>query len=163
MRLTERNDNARANSTGSRYRQASAGVRALSLLLIVVSIAGFIVACGSDPSPAPEAIATTAPEPTPEHVATTAPEPTPDPSPTTTPEPTPESAVQDDDVLTQAFVTRAIDYYTENGLDATVEFYKSEEGMEDGRTLILLDKDQSKLLVFRSIPALEGQNVGPGS
>ena len=159
MWRTERYDNARANSTGSRCRQASAGVRALSLLLIVVSIAGFIVACGSDPSPAPETIATTVPDST----ATSVPEATPEPSPTTTPEPTPDSAVQDDDALTLAYVTKAIDYYTENGLDATVEFYKSEEGTEDGRTLILLDKGETKLLVFRSIPALEGQDVGPDS
>ena len=57
----------------------------------------------------------------------------------------------------------AIDYYRENGLDATVAFYKSEAGMEDGRTLILLNKADSVLLVYRNVPALEGEFVGPGS
>ena len=35
--------------------------------------------------------------------------------------------------------------------------------MENGRTLILLDKSASTVLVYRNIPALEGQYVGPGS
>ena len=57
----------------------------------------------------------------------------------------------------------AIEYYEENGLDATVDFYRSESSVENGRTLILLDKGESRLLVFRNIPALQGQHVGPGS
>ena len=69
----------------------------------------------------------------------------------------------DDDALTQAYVAKAVDYYGENGLDATVDFYRSEAATEDGRTLILLDEAESRLLVYRNIPALEGQYVGPGS
>ena len=57
----------------------------------------------------------------------------------------------------------AIEYYKENGLDATVEFYKSPAGQEHGRSLILVDEAENKLLVYRNIPALEGQYVGPGS
>ena len=69
----------------------------------------------------------------------------------------------DDDALTLAFVTTAIEYYGENGRDATVAHYKTEAGTDNGRTLILLDEAESTLLVYRNIPALEGQYVGPGS
>ena len=68
-----------------------------------------------------------------------------------------------DDALTRAYVDKAIAYYDANGRDATVAFYRSESAMEDGRSLVLLDKAESRLLVFRNIPALEGQYVGPGS
>jgi hypothetical protein len=68
-----------------------------------------------------------------------------------------------DDDVTRAYVTKAIDYYGQNGLDATVEFYRSQASVENGRTLILLDQAEGELLVYRNIPALEGQNVGPGS
>ena len=68
-----------------------------------------------------------------------------------------------DDELTEAFLSSAIDYYGANGLHATIEFYKSPAGAQDGRTLILVDIGESKLLVYRNIPALEGQYVGPGS
>ena len=74
-----------------------------------------------------------------------------------------ETATLNDDDLTQAYVERAIDFYGQNGLDATLRFYKSAEGIQDKRTLILLNQAENTLLVFRSIPALEGQFVGPGS
>ena len=74
-----------------------------------------------------------------------------------------EPAALSDDDLTKAFVSSAIDYYGDNGLDATLEYYRSPAGAQDGRTLVLVDKAESKLLVFRNIPALEGQYVGPGS
>ena len=74
-----------------------------------------------------------------------------------------ETGALSDDDLTRAYVTRAIEYYGQNGLDATVEFYKSAEGVQDRRTLILLDEAESTLLIYRNIPALEGQYVGPGS
>ena len=77
--------------------------------------------------------------------------------------PAPETSALDDDGITQAFVTNAVEYYVQNGLDATVEFYRSEAGAENGRTLILVDSEESTLLVYRSIPALQGQFVGPGS
>ena len=124
-------------------------MRGLFLLLIVAACAAFVVACGEDPTPTPAPTAT--------------PEPTPVPTATATPEPTPEPAVLDDDDVTQAYVAKAIEYYGENGLDATVEFYKSPAGTENGRTLVLLDEAEGRLLIYRSIPALEGQYVGPGS
>ena len=68
-----------------------------------------------------------------------------------------------DDELSRAYVDDAIAYYEGNGLDATVELYRSEESIENGRTLILLDEGESRLLVYRNIPALHGQYVGPGS
>ena len=77
--------------------------------------------------------------------------------------PAPEPTALDDDALTQSFVAAAIEYYEENGLDAAVEFYQSEAGTENGRTLILVDVEELTLLVYRNIPALQGQFVGPGS
>ncbi len=79
------------------------------------------------------------------------------------PQPTSEPAVLDDAALTSAYVMNAMEYFGENGLDATVEFYRSESSIENGRSLILLDEAESTLLVYRNIPALEGQYVGPGS
>ena len=146
-----------------------------------------MVACDGDPDPTPVPTATTAPEPTstpapapapdptPEPVATKAPEPTstpapeptstptPDPTSTPAPEPTPEPTALSDEDVTRAYVTSAIDYYVDNGLDATVEYYKSEAGVQDGRTLVLLDEAESTLLIYRSVPTLQGQYVGPGS
>ncbi len=163
MRRTEQKDHARVNWRGSRYRRAPGGVRALLLLLALASLAAFAVACGDDPAPTPVPIATAAPDPT----ATSMPEPTQAPVPTAAPEPTPAPAAMDDEMddeeVTRAYVTKAIDYYGENGLDATVERYRSQAGTEDGRTLLLLDQDEGELLVYRNIPALEGQYVGPGS
>ena len=69
----------------------------------------------------------------------------------------------DDDAITRAFIATAIEYYEQNGLDATVEHYKTEAGIEDGRPLTLLDAEESVVLVFRALPTLEGQYVGPGS
>ena len=137
----------------------------------------------STPEPTPTPVATMAPEPTstpmptPSPVATAAPEPTiapmPTPAPTATaaPEPTPAppeataepAPLDDDDALTRAFVEKAIEYYGENGLDATIELYRSESSEENGRSLILFDEAESTLLVYRNIPALEGQYIGPGS
>ncbi len=113
------------------------------------------------PMPQPTAVptATAMPEPT----ATPMPEPTAVPAAAATPVPAPEPAPVDDEALTRDFVTSAVDYYGQNGLDATVEFYRSEAGSENGRTLILVDTDENTLLVYRSIPALQGQFVGPGS
>ncbi|MXY43417.1 MAG: hypothetical protein F4Y50_05065 [Dehalococcoidia bacterium] len=136
---------------------------ALFLFLIVVSSAAILVACGDDPSPTPVPTAAPAPEPTPEPAATTAPEPTPEPVATTAPEPAPEAAALDDDAITRAFIATAIEYYEENGLDATVKYYKTEAGIEDGRPLTLLDAEESVVLVFRALPTLEGQYIGPGS
>ncbi len=148
-----------ANWRGSKSRRSPVGVGALVLLLILISSAALLVACGGDPSPTPVPTAVAVPEPT----NTSVPEPTAEPTSTPIPEPTPEPVTLDEDAITRAFLTSAIEYYEENGLDATVEFYKTESGIENGRTLILLDKAESKLLVYRSIPALEGQYVGTGS
>ena len=68
-----------------------------------------------------------------------------------------------DDALTRAYVDKAIAHYEANGRDATVAHYKTEAAAEDGRSLILIDEAEGRLLVYRNIPALEGQYVGPGS
>ena len=163
MLRTEQMGKPQANGTGWRFQLAPSGMGAIFLFLIVVSFAAVLVACGDDPAPTPEPVATTAPEPTPEPAATTAPRPTPEPVATTAPEPAPEAAAMDDDAITRAFIATAIEYYEENGLDATVEHYKSEAGIKDGRPLTLLDAEESVVLVFRALPTLEGQYVGPGS
>ncbi|MYA54136.1 MAG: hypothetical protein F4X89_11760 [Dehalococcoidia bacterium] len=157
-------------------------MNALFVLLVVASIAVLAVACGGDdPAPAPAPTATEAPDPTatptPEPTATAAPEPTatptpepppaateaPEPTATPTPEPTPEPAPLTEDDLTRAFVTAAIEYYRENGLDATVEFYRSEAGLGDGRALTIVNTADHILLVHHALPALQGQYVGPDS
>ena len=69
----------------------------------------------------------------------------------------------DDDAVTLAYVTAAIEYYGENGLDATVDYYRSGASVENERSLILLDQAEGRLLVYRNIAALQGQYVGQGS
>ena len=68
-----------------------------------------------------------------------------------------------DDQRTAAYVQQAIDFYDSNGREAAVEFYRTEASVEDGRSLILLDAEESVLLVYRTVSALEGQYVGTGS
>ena len=68
-----------------------------------------------------------------------------------------------DDQLTRAYVQKAIDYYDANGRVATVAHYRSDASVEDGRFLTLLDAEKSVVLVYRTVPTLEGQYVGPGS
>ena len=68
-----------------------------------------------------------------------------------------------DDALTLAYVNKAIEFYEENGLDATVAHYRTPASYENGRRLLLINNAESRLLVYTNIPALEGQYVGPGS
>ena len=148
-------------------RRAPARVSALFLLLVMASFTALAVACADDASPTPVSIATAAPEPIattpPDPTAASTPEPTTEPVISTAPETMSKPVALNADDLTRAYITSAIEHYGENGLEATLEFYKSEAGIENGRTLILLDKAEGKLLVYRNIPALEGQYVGPGS
>ena len=132
-----------------------ASVNALVLVLIVASVATIAVACDDDEPATPTTTATATPAATP--IATATPEAT----ATATPEPQPTTL--SDDEISRAYVTGAIDYYNEHGRDATVAFYRSEDSAESGRRLILLDEADTILLVYGSIPALEGQYVGAGS
>ena len=146
----------------------------------MAAVAALAVACGrGDPAPTPEPVATEAtearatatppPEPTPTATpeatatATATAEPTPAATPAPTPAAAPAPASLSSDDLTRAFVAGAIEYYEEHGRDATVEFYRSEAGIESGRALVLVDTTEHVLLVYRAIPALQGQYVGPGS
>ena len=128
------------NQTGRTHRRVTDRLNILFILPVLL-LTVLAVAC-SDPTPTPTPTAT------------------PVPAPTATP--TPEPAPSDDDV-THAYVTKAIEFYGQNGLEATVEFYASEASVENGRSLILLDAEESVLLVYRPIAALAGQYVGPGS
>ncbi len=150
MLRSRREVETEANRAGSRFRRLPAGVSALILLLILVSSSALLFACGDDPTATPEPTAAVEPTAT----------PAPTVAPTATPEPEP---VNEDDALTRAYVEKAIAYYDANGRDATVEYYKTEPSVENGRSLILLDEAERTLLVYRNIPALEGQFVGSGS
>ncbi len=163
MAKSENSRNRSADWNALKYRPASVGLSALVILLVMASMAAFAVACGGDPSPTPEPAATTAPQPTQEPAPTTAPQPTPEPATTTAPQPTPEPVALDDDDLSRAFVEGAIEYYGENGLDATVEFFMSPDSIQNDRSLVLLDEADAVLLVYLSIPTLQGQYIGPGS
>ncbi len=125
-----------------------------------------------DPTPTntPAPTATKAPEPTPTNTpaptATKAPDPTPAPTATKAPEPTPVAPAQElnaDETVTFEYVQKAIDFYTQNGLAATRERYMTDESIEDNRTLILIDSDKNVLLVYKAVPTIVGQYVGPGS
>ena len=87
--------------------------------------------------------------------------PAPTPAPTAAPEPQPDETEAES--ATRAYIASAIEYYGENELDATVEFYKSPAGVQNGRMLTLVDKSEGKLLIYPTLPSLEGQYVGPGS
>ena len=119
------------------------------------------------PTPTSAPVATAVPAPTPTTAPTPTPAPTatpvPAPTPTAAPMPTPEPVALDDEGLTLAYVEKAIEFYKENGLDATVEFYKSDASIENGRHLTFIDKAENVLLVYRPAPTLQGQYVGPGS
>ncbi len=163
--MRTRESKARANQVALKNRGMPLGASALFLILAVACIAAFAVACSDDPAPTTAPTTTTAPDPTATAVPdpTAMPEPTATPEPTAVPDPTPDPGVLTDDELTRAYLTSAIEYYEENGLDATLELYRSEAGMDRGRTLVLIDNAESTLLIFRTIPALEGQYIGPGS
>ncbi len=131
---------------GPTYRRVAGGLSAsfvlLALACLSVFAVAFAVACSADPTATPRPTAT------------------PVPAPTATP--TPEPAPSDED-LTLAYVTEAIEFYGQNGIEATVEFYSSEASIENGRSLILIDEAESVLLAYHPIPALVGQYIGPGS
>ena len=147
------------------------------MLFALAAVTFLSMACGifggesDDPTaiPEPTAAPTATPEPTAAPTATpeptAAPTATPEPTatPTATPEPEPVVDEDDDDALTRAYLQKAMDYYDANGLDATVAHYRADESVEGERTLVLLDATESVLLVYRTVSALQGQYVGPGS
>ena len=148
------------------------GLALLALLLALTSVAVLSMACDSDPTPSPTMAAPAAtqmpivvppatPIPTTAPAATPIPTPTPAPAATLVPATTPEP--DDDDAITRAYVQRAVDFYEANGLAATTERYRSAAGVQDGRSLVLIDAEEGLLLVYRAIPSVEGQYVGPGS
>ena len=190
MLRTEREARPQAGRIGSKFRRSAARSGVLLLLLILVSTAALLAACGGDPaptavpapteapSPTQQPASTAVPEPTQAPVATTAPAPTqapvatavPAPAPVATTAPAPAAtavaapvASGSDDALTRAYLEKAIEYYGENGLDATVEYYRTGASYENGRRLLLIDGDEKVLLVFRSIPSLEGQDLSAGT
>ena len=75
----------------------------------------------------------------------------------------PDVTELDDDALTRTYVQKAIDFYAQNGLEATRERYMTDESIENDRTLILIDTDNGLLLVYNAVRTIVGQYVGPGS
>ena len=71
----------------------------------------------------------------------------------------PESA-KTGDALTREFVQSAIDFYEQNGLAATRARYMTDESIENGRALTLIDSDKGVLLVYNVIPSIVGRQIG---
>ena len=63
--------------------------------------------------------------------------------------------IEDPAAYTQAYVQKAIDYYEANGLDATVAYYNSEEGI-DGEWFLVLVGEDYRVLVDPIFPNLIG-------
>lgn len=127
---------------------------AVSLAMILACFALIGIACTSEPDPTPTQVpdptSTPVPEPTstpvPEPTSTPVPEPTPTPKPdptaTPVPEPTPMVEVDDSgDARTIAYVMEGIEFVEREGLDAAIEHYSSEESIQDGRWLRIIDTD----------------------
>ena len=67
---------------------------------------------------------------------------------------------EDPAAYTKAYVQKAIDYYEENGLDATVAHYNSENSFEGQWYLGLADSD-SRILVSAVVPHVIGSQLNP--
>ena len=67
---------------------------------------------------------------------------------------------EDPAAYTRSYVQKAIDYYEENGLDATVAHYNSEDSFEGQWYLGLADSD-SRILVSAVVPHVIGSQLNP--
>ena len=119
---------------------------AVTLVIVLASFAVIGIACTSEPDPTPTRVPDPTATPVPEPTATPVPDPTatpvPEPTSTPVPEPTPEVEVDDsEDARTIAYVMRGIEFVEREGLDAAIEHYNSEESIEDGRWLRIIDTD----------------------
>ena len=119
---------------------------AVVLAMILACSALIAVACTSEPDPTPTRVPDPTATPVPEPTSTPVPEPTatpvPEPTSTPVPEPTPEAEVDDsEDARTIAYVMKGIEFVEREGLDAAIEHYNSEESIEDGRWLRIIDTD----------------------
>ena len=117
----------------------------------------------SEPEPTATSEATTTTTEPPATTTTTEP-----PATTTTaapaeePEPEPEL---DDDALTSVFVEEGIAYFEREGLDATVDYYNSQESLQGQRGLMILRADDHTMLASAVYPGLVGHNTytAPGT
>ena len=66
--------------------------------------------------------------------------------------------LEDPRTKTQAYVAAAIEYYKENGLEATVAYYNSPESFDGQWFLVVIDENQ-KYIVFGLNPALVGRTT----
>ncbi|MCY3784091.1 MAG: cache domain-containing protein [Chloroflexi bacterium] len=65
------------------------------------------------------------------------------------------------DAQTLAYVSAAIAKYDEDGLAATVDFYNSEASIEDGRSLLMVDRSSLTVLVAPIFGNLVGATLPP--
>ena len=119
---------------------------AVMLTILLVSFAMIGIACTSEPEPTATPVPAPTSTPVPEPTSTPVPEPTatPVPEPTSTPQPEPTPVVEVDgneDARTIAYVMKGIEFVEREGLDAAIEHYSSEESIEDGRWLRIIDTD----------------------
>ncbi|MXZ02169.1 MAG: hypothetical protein F4Y88_00385, partial [Chloroflexi bacterium] len=119
---------------------------AVMLVIVLASFAVIGIACTSEPDPTPTQVPVPTATPVPESTATPVPDPTatpvPDPTSTPVPEPTPAAEVDDsEDARTIAYVMKGIEFVEREGLDVAIEHYSSEDSIEDGRWLRIIDTD----------------------
>ncbi len=119
---------------------------AVSLAMILACFALIAIACTSEPDPTPTRVPDPTSTPVPEPTATPVPDPTatpvPEPTATPVPEPTPEAELDDsEDARTIAYVMKGIEFVEREGLDAAIEHYSSEDSIEEGRWLRIIDTD----------------------
>ena len=65
------------------------------------------------------------------------------------------------DALTLAYVRKAIGFFEQNGLEATIAHYNSDASVEGERALLLMDVESAVVLAYRIVPGFVGAPVGP--
>ncbi len=76
----------------------------------------------------------------------------------------PEAVVVDleEEALTLAYVRKAIEFFAENGLEATIERYSSKDSVEGERALVLINAEDGIVLAYQPVPFVVGDYAGPG-
>ena len=139
---------------------------AVSLVTVLATLAVIGIACTSEPEPTATPLPQPTSTPVPEPTSTPVPEPTstPEPEPTSTPEPEPTPAPEIDaddaeDARTIAYVMKGIEFVESEGLDAAIEHYASDDSIEDGRWLRIIDTDTG-VLVASALQYEVGLQIG---
>lgn len=138
----------------------------LSLAIVLATFVAIGIACTSEPEPTSTPVPAPTATPVPEPTSTPVPEPTSTPEPEPTPateiegddaedEPTIEYVMKGiefvesegvDDARTIEYVMKGIEFVEREGLDAAIEHYTSDDSIEDGRWLRIIDTDTGVLV-----------------